>query len=111
MEAIPVGLINWALNNRVVHVITLVTTVCGVAHTFLPPWDWNPDFIKEGLCEFPTVQTIFRKALNNRWYRILIYTVGYVAIHGRSTVWNFISVKNPEGPNANLPTPDLKGKL
>lgn len=69
--------------------------VCSVLHTFLPPWDWDPDFVKTGLSEFPKLQNIFRKTFNNRYYRLLIYSVGYLAINARSTIWaGSISIKN-----------------
>lgn len=77
---------------------------CSMLHTVLPPWDWRPDFVTLGLAEFPLAQRSFYAVFNNRWYRVLIYIVGYVALNGRSTIWKFISVTNPEGPNANVPT-------
>lgn len=83
---------------------TEIIAFCSMLHTLLPPWDWRPDFVIQGLAEFPRAQNLFYAVFNNRWYRILIYTIGFVALNGRSTIWKFISVKNPEGPNANIPT-------
>jgi len=69
-------------------------TAASIAHSLLPPWDWDPDFVKTGLAEFPRAQRTFRAAFNNRWYRLFVYTVGYIALNARSTVWRSISVKN-----------------
>lgn len=52
-------------------------TVCSVLHTFLPPWDW--------LNDFPRAQ---------KYYKAFIYFIGYVAINGRSTTYQSISMKN-----------------
>jgi hypothetical protein len=57
---------------------------CSVAHTFLPPWDAPP------FQPFPTFQ---------KYYRVLIYVVGYLGINARSTVYPSISINNPTGVN------------
>ena len=67
--------------------VTVTTFLASVLHTFLPPWDF--------LNDFPRAQ---------KYYKVFVYIVGYVAINGRSTVYQHISVNNPAGPNANLPT-------
>lgn len=85
-------------------IATETIAVCSMLHTLLPPWDWRPDFVTQGLSEFPAAQRAFYAVFNNRWYRALIYLIGWVALNARSTIWKFISVKNPEGPNANMPT-------
>lgn len=90
--------------HKVLDRATETIAFCSMLHTVLPPWDWRPDFVTQGLAEFPLAQRSFYAVFNNRWYRALIYLVGYVALNGRSTIWKFISVKNPEGPNANVPT-------
>lgn len=90
--------------HKLLLVATSTISVCSFLHTFLPPWDWRPNFVTQGLSEFPKAQKIFFATFNNRWYRVLIYLIGYIAINGRSSVWKFISVNNPEGPNANMPT-------
>lgn len=90
--------------HRWLDVATETIAICSLLHTVLPPWDWRPDFVTQGLSEFPVAQKVFYGVFNNRWYRVLIYGIGYVALNGRSTIWKFISVKNPEGPNANVPT-------
>jgi hypothetical protein len=64
-----------------------VTVSCSALHNFLPPWDWKPKFITEGLCDFPNAQATFCKIFHNRWYKLLIYVVGYIALNGRTTVW------------------------
>ncbi len=58
---------------------------CSIAHTFLPPWD------ADALKPFPGLQ---------KYYRLLIYVLGYIAINARSTVYKSISIENPDGVNA-----------
>jgi hypothetical protein len=89
--------------------VTRVVAACGVVHSLLPPWDWKPDFVEQGLAEFPKARSAFYWPFHNRWYRLLIYITGYVALHARSTVWHYISVNNLTGPNANLPINNLTG--
>jgi len=72
---------------------TRVIAVAAVLHTVLPPYDWEPDFVSEGLVDFPHLQNAFRKTIHNRYYKLLIYVVGYIAIHARSTLWRSISIK------------------
>jgi hypothetical protein len=55
--------------------VTGVVFVCSVLHTMLPPWDM--------LHEFPTAQ---------KYYKVVVYTVGYIAINGRSTVYRELSM-------------------
>lgn len=93
--------LNWT---HIANVGTSIIAICSAAHTFLPPWDWRPDFVEVGMAEFPTAQKIFYGIFHNRYYRLLIYVVGFVALNGRSTIWKFISVNNPVGPNATVPT-------
>lgn len=66
---------------------------CSVLHTILPPWDWKPQFIQEGLADFPSAQKVFYMIFGSKYYKLLIYTVGYIAINGRSTLWQSISIK------------------
>lgn len=60
---------------------------CSVAHTFLPPWD------ADALKPFPTLQ---------KYYRLLIYVVGYVGINARSTIYPSISTQTPGGVNESV---------
>lgn len=48
--------------------------VCSILHTFLPPWDF--------LADFPRAQ---------KYYKILIYVIGYIAGNARSTVYKSLS--------------------
>lgn len=91
----------WVTQDPVKAALAMVTA-CSFLHTFLPPWDWKPKFVQEGLVDFPVAQKTFYAAFDNRYYKLLVYTVGYIALNGRSTVWRYISVKNPDGPNANV---------
>lgn len=61
-----------------------VVTICSILHSFLPPWDF--------LNDFPRAQ---------KYYKLLIYIIGYIALNARSTTWHLLSVNNPSGPNAN----------
>ena len=73
---------------------TIVT--CSVLHNVLPPWDWIPPGSdgREWLADFPTIK---------KYYRLLIYVVGYMALNARSAVYRSISTSNPTGPNSNNP--------
>jgi hypothetical protein len=62
--------------------------VCAVLHTFLPPWDWDPVF----LVDFPRARFIVIRLVHNRWYKLIIYIVGYFSGHARSAVWRSISM-------------------
>ena len=53
-----------------------VVISCSVLHTFLPPYD------ADAISQFPTFQ---------KYYRLLIYLVGYIGINARSLVWKQIS--------------------
>lgn len=72
---------------KLTHIAAEAVAVCSVLHTVLPPWDWDPDFVKDGLADFPAIQAVFRMAFHNRYYKLLIYMVGYIALNGRSTLW------------------------
>lgn len=49
---------------------------CSVAHSLLPPWD------ADAIAQFPTLQ---------KYYKLVIYLLGYVALNARSTVYRSIS--------------------
>lgn len=57
---------------------TSVVTACSILHTFLPPWDF--------LNDFPRAQ---------KYYKLAVYIVGYIAFNARSTVYKSISVTQP----------------
>jgi hypothetical protein len=68
---------------EVVHIVTAITFSASIIHTFfLPPW--------EVLNDFPRAQ---------KYYKVLVYCIGFVAVSGRSTVMKSISINNPEGVN------------
>lgn len=90
--------------SKAAHIGAEIVAGASFLHTFLPPWDWQPEFVTVGLAEFPTAQKVFYAIFHNRYYRFLVYLTGWMAINLRSGVWNYISVKNPVGPNANVPT-------
>lgn len=53
---------------------TETIVVCSLLHTFLPPWDF--------LNDFPRAQ---------KYYKLAVYIIGYVALNGRSTVYRSLS--------------------
>ncbi len=68
------------------HLFRIVTTVVffsSILHNFLPPWDF--------LYEFPRAQ---------RYYRLMIYIVGYTALNARSSMYPAISTKDGTTPSA-----------
>ncbi len=70
-----------------VDIIARVVLVASIAHTFLPPWDADafqpfPGFVK--------------------FYKVLVYVVGYVAINGRSTIYPSISTQTNGGVNESV---------
>lgn len=81
-------ILQWLMNHHhLVDVFTEVVAVCSVLHTFLPPYDWNPYFVNTGLAEFPSAQKLFHAIFNNRWYRFIVYIIGFTALNARSTIW------------------------
>jgi hypothetical protein len=58
---------------------------CALLHTVLPPYD------ADALRPFPTFQ---------KYYRLLIYFLGYIGLSARSTVYRSISIENPRGRNS-----------
>lgn len=60
-----------------VAVTTTGITVCSILHTILPPW--------EVFTEWPTFQ---------KYYKLLVYIIGYAALNGRSTLWQSLSTAN-----------------
>ena len=60
-----------------VKVVTETVAGASVLHTILPPW--------EAFNDFPSAQ---------KYYKLLIYIVGYVALNGRSTVYPSVSTKS-----------------
>ena len=87
-------MVNWIDLKDPIKDVTEVITLCSFLHTVLPPWDWKPKFIEEGLADFPTSQAAFYSIFHNRWYKLLIYVIGYIALNGRSTLWRGIAMKN-----------------
>jgi hypothetical protein len=72
-----------SIQDLIFHIIV----ACSVAHSLLPPWDF--------LDQFPTAQ---------KYYKVFIYVIGYVALNGRSTVYRSISTASTNG-KANGGTP------
>lgn len=61
---------------------TEVVAICSVLHTILPPW--------EALNDFPTAQ---------KYYKLLVFFIGYAALNGRSTVYPSLSTANGRQPS------------
>lgn len=65
--------------HQMVDIATGTVVVCSLLHSFLPPYDF--------LADFPRAQ---------RYYKAFIYTVGYIGLNARSTVWRSqISMNKP----------------
>jgi len=71
-------------------VATACIAACSLLHTMCPPW--------EVLNDFPVAQ---------KYYKVFIYTIGFVALNGRSTVYKSISTTEgaytscaTDGPNS-----------
>lgn len=60
---------------------------CSVAHSALPPWDAEP------FKPFPTFQ---------KYYKVFIYLLGYIAINARSTIYKQISTQTIGGINESV---------
>lgn len=61
----------------IVSICTRTVVGCSVLHTVLPPW--------EAFDDFPRAQ---------KYYKLLIYFVGYIALNGRSTLYKSLSTNN-----------------
>lgn len=59
-----------------------VVTVCTWLHNILPPWEF--------LDQFPTAQ---------KYYKLLVYLIGYAAGSARSTIWSSISTNDGKQPS------------
>ena len=70
--------------HQLVDLATETVVVCSLLHTFLPPWDF--------LSDFPRAQ---------KYYKAIVYVIGYIGLNARSTVYQSVSMKNQasnEGP-------------
>lgn len=81
-------MITW---HHVIDIAFVVGATSSALHSLLPPWDWNPPFVEEGLADFPRLQDFLRRLIalifHNRYYKLLIYILGGFALALRSTVW------------------------
>jgi len=57
-----------------IKLVTEIVAGASVLHTVLPPW--------EAFNDFPTGQ---------KYYKLLVFVIGYVALNGRSTLYSGIS--------------------
>lgn len=64
--------------HQLLDIATETVVVCSILHNFLPPWDF--------LNDFPRAQ---------KYYKLAIYLIGYVALNARSTVYKSIAVQQP----------------
>ena len=84
------------MSHHFINTVADTVLICSVAHTLLPPWD--------ALSDFPTAQ---------KYYKVFIYTIGYIALNGRSTVYKSISTQPTSEPATGvsstlLPPPPAK---
>jgi len=71
-----------AFQSHVFNIVSAIVFFASILHSFLPPWDFLQDFPKA-----------------QRWYKLVVYVIGYVAINGRSTVYKSISTQNGTTPS------------
>lgn len=69
-----------------VDIFTETVVVSSILHTMLPPWDF--------LNDFPRAQ---------KYYKLVVYLVGYVALNARSTVYQSVSMKNQQANGNGTP--------
>ena len=72
--------------HQLLDIATETVVVCSILHNFLPPWDF--------LADFPRAQ---------KYYKLVIYIIGYVALNARSTVYRSIAVGQPPTPKDVAP--------
>lgn len=63
------------MEHRIFDLVATLVLICSVLHTILPPWDVFNDF--------PRTQ---------KYYKVVIYTVGYIALNARSTAYKQLSM-------------------
>jgi hypothetical protein len=63
--------------------LTQLIAISSMVHNILPPWDL--------LNGYPRIQKV---------YKVLVYSVGYMALNARSTIQRSISINNPRGHNS-----------
>lgn len=63
------------IHHTIIDVVTEVVFVTSILHTLLPPWDAFGDFPKW-----------------QKRYKVFVYIIGYLALNGRSTVYQKISL-------------------
>jgi hypothetical protein len=68
--------------HNLIDIGTETVAICSVLHTVLPPW--------EAFNDFPGPQ---------KYYKLLIYIIGYLALNGRSTLYRSVSTKDGSVPS------------
>jgi hypothetical protein len=71
-------------------IATRAVFVASILHSVLPPWD------AEAFRPFPSFM---------KYYKLLIYILGYVAINARSTLYKSISIETPGRGGNGDPAP------
>lgn len=75
-------------------VITEIVAGASVLHTVLPPW--------EAFNDFPSAQ---------KYYKLLVYIVGYVALNGRSRVYPSLSTASGTKPSIAATSTDTETQV
>ena len=68
-------------HHQLLDLVTETVVACSILHSFLPPWDF--------LNDFPRAQ---------KYYKLAVYVIGYIALNARSTVYKSISVQGEPKP-------------
>lgn len=71
------NILSWLAQVNWEHTVLRTIVACSVLHNFLPPW--------EAFNDFPVLQ---------KWYKLLIYLIGYVALNARSAIYPSLSTAN-----------------
>jgi hypothetical protein len=69
--------------SHVFNIVAGIVLIASVLHAVLPPWDF--------LSDFPTAQ---------KYYKLVVYVVGYIALNARSTLYKSISTQDGTTPSA-----------
>jgi hypothetical protein len=72
---------------HIVDIIARIVLMASICHSTLPPWD------AEAFQPFPNFV---------KFYKVFIYIVGFVAVNGRSTVYQSISIQKAGGVNESV---------
>lgn len=77
-----------------IKLITEIVAGSSILHTLLPPW--------EAFNDFPSAQ---------KYYKLLVYIVGYVALNGRSRIYPSLSTASGSKPSLAATSTDTETQV